>query len=267
MFQLGCQTRICFQNEILSGLTVALALVPEAVAFAFVAGVEPLVGLYAAFMVGLLASIFGGRHTRDSSLRRKTEHLLQKLLHRRVPQIVGLYMAGSWGFVQFVDWAVNQYALSPDLVNFAVALLLLFLPTVAWLAWRHGAPGRLPQGFACDADGRAVRVADLYLCRYTRGLPGDRCGGAWAGGGDRGEHLGDVRAEGTGAGDRDRRYRGGLLHRHRGLGGGRLLRPRPRPGHRLGHGNDVGQAAADATHVIGPFFNPLNKLVHLHDAG
>ena len=37
--------------ELLAGLTVALALVPEAVAFAFVAGVEPLVGLYAAFIV------------------------------------------------------------------------------------------------------------------------------------------------------------------------------------------------------------------------
>jgi SulP family sulfate permease len=61
MFQLGCATRACVQHEILSGLTVALALVPEAVAFAFVAGVDPLVGLYAAFMVGLLASIFGGR--------------------------------------------------------------------------------------------------------------------------------------------------------------------------------------------------------------
>ncbi len=61
MFRLGCETRVCAQNEILSGLTVALALVPEAVAFAFVAGVDPLVGLYAAFMVGLLASIFGGR--------------------------------------------------------------------------------------------------------------------------------------------------------------------------------------------------------------
>ncbi len=61
MFKLGCASRVCFQNEILSGLTVALALVPEAVAFAFVAGVDPLVGLYAAFMVGLLAAIFGGR--------------------------------------------------------------------------------------------------------------------------------------------------------------------------------------------------------------
>lgn len=49
------------QNDIFSGITVALALVPEAVAFAFVAGVDPLVGLYAAFMVGLITSIFGGR--------------------------------------------------------------------------------------------------------------------------------------------------------------------------------------------------------------
>jgi len=47
--------------EVLSGLTVALALVPEAVAFAFVAGVEPLVGLYAAFIVGLITAVFGGR--------------------------------------------------------------------------------------------------------------------------------------------------------------------------------------------------------------
>ena len=49
------------KNDVLSGLTVALALVPEAVAFAFVAGVEPLVGLYAAFMVGLVTSVIGGR--------------------------------------------------------------------------------------------------------------------------------------------------------------------------------------------------------------
>ncbi|MDE4097120.1 SulP family inorganic anion transporter [Phaeobacter gallaeciensis] len=49
------------RTELLSGLTVALALVPEAVAFAFVAGVHPLVGLYAAFMVGLITALIGGR--------------------------------------------------------------------------------------------------------------------------------------------------------------------------------------------------------------
>ena len=49
------------RTEILSGLTVALALVPEAVAFAFVAGVHPLVGLYAAFLVGLITALIGGQ--------------------------------------------------------------------------------------------------------------------------------------------------------------------------------------------------------------
>lgn len=49
------------KQDILSGLTVALALVPEAVAFAFIAGVPPVVGLYGAFMMGLVTSVFGGR--------------------------------------------------------------------------------------------------------------------------------------------------------------------------------------------------------------
>ena len=50
-----------FRIEILSGLTVALALVPEAIAFAFVAGVTPLSGLYAAFIIGLITALVGGR--------------------------------------------------------------------------------------------------------------------------------------------------------------------------------------------------------------
>jgi SulP family sulfate permease len=53
--------KIDYKTEILSGLTVALALIPEAVAFALIAGLDPLVGLYAAFMMGLVTSILGGR--------------------------------------------------------------------------------------------------------------------------------------------------------------------------------------------------------------
>lgn len=49
------------KDDLLSGLTVALALVPEAIAFAIIAGVPPLVGLYAAFMVCLITAIAGGR--------------------------------------------------------------------------------------------------------------------------------------------------------------------------------------------------------------
>ncbi|OYX22527.1 MAG: sodium-independent anion transporter [Algoriphagus sp. 32-45-6] len=53
--------RVDYKTEVLSGLTVALALIPEAVAFALIAGLSPLTGLYAAFVMGLVTSILGGR--------------------------------------------------------------------------------------------------------------------------------------------------------------------------------------------------------------
>ena len=61
MFSLIINKESNVKNDLLSGLTVALALVPEAVAFAFVAGVAPMVGLYAAFIMGLVAAALGGR--------------------------------------------------------------------------------------------------------------------------------------------------------------------------------------------------------------
>lgn len=53
--------KVDYKTEVLSGLTVAMALIPEAVAFALIAGLSPLTGLYAAFVMGLVTSIFGGR--------------------------------------------------------------------------------------------------------------------------------------------------------------------------------------------------------------
>lgn len=49
------------QSDVFSGLTVALALVPEAVAFSFVAGVSPMIGLFGAFMMCIITAVFGGR--------------------------------------------------------------------------------------------------------------------------------------------------------------------------------------------------------------
>lgn len=61
LIELKANNVATLKNDLLSGLTVSLALVPEAVAFAIVAGVQPLVGLYAAFMVGLITAVIGGR--------------------------------------------------------------------------------------------------------------------------------------------------------------------------------------------------------------
>jgi len=53
--------KVDYKSELLAGITVAMALVPEAIAFAFMAGLSPLTGLYAAFTMGLITSVFGGR--------------------------------------------------------------------------------------------------------------------------------------------------------------------------------------------------------------
>ncbi|GET22089.1 SulP family inorganic anion transporter [Prolixibacter denitrificans] len=57
----GLTQKVNYKNEVLSGLTVALALIPEALAFAIIAGLSPLTGLYSAFIMGIVTSILGGR--------------------------------------------------------------------------------------------------------------------------------------------------------------------------------------------------------------
>lgn len=53
--------KVNYKNEILAGLTVAMTMIPESLSFAILAGFPPLVGLYAAFIMGLITSVFGGR--------------------------------------------------------------------------------------------------------------------------------------------------------------------------------------------------------------
>ena len=61
MFDLKKYSSDNIKNDILSGLVVAVALVPEAIAFSFIAGVSPIVGLYTAFILGLITSLIGGK--------------------------------------------------------------------------------------------------------------------------------------------------------------------------------------------------------------
>jgi len=61
LFDLKKYTSANIKNDVLSGLVVAVALVPEAIAFSFIAGVSPIVGLYTAFMLGLITSLIGGK--------------------------------------------------------------------------------------------------------------------------------------------------------------------------------------------------------------
>ncbi|MFQ5632826.1 MAG: tetratricopeptide repeat protein, partial [bacterium] len=68
--------------------------------------------------------------------------LFRDLLQRRVPQILGLYFGASFAIIQFVQWLIDNYPVSPNLDQFSFVALASMVPTVLLLAYFHGKPGR-----------------------------------------------------------------------------------------------------------------------------
>jgi len=95
-FKLIERTSGSIKDDVLSGLTVALALVPEAVAFAFIAGISPIVGLYGAFMMGLVTSIIGGRPGMISGATGATAIVMVSLVK------IGTEMGGEGAGLQYL---------------------------------------------------------------------------------------------------------------------------------------------------------------------
>ena len=75
--------------------------------------------------------------TRDES-----PSLFKRLLSRRVPQIICIYLAACWTILQFIDWIVNRYALSPHLPDLALIIFLAMIPSILIVAYFHGRPGK-----------------------------------------------------------------------------------------------------------------------------
>lgn len=65
-----------------------------------------------------------------------------ELIHRRVPQILGLYIAGVWLGIEIGNWLIEQFSLPERLPAYLFVFLGILLPSVALLAWRFGAPGK-----------------------------------------------------------------------------------------------------------------------------
>jgi len=73
--------------------------------------------------------------------RQSQTTFIKELLTRRVPHILGGYLAASWIILEFMDWLVRRYPISPNLVEFCLVVLAALIPTVILLAWFHGKPG------------------------------------------------------------------------------------------------------------------------------
>jgi len=155
------------RGDTLSGITVALALIPEAIAFSIIAGVDPMVGLYASFCIAVIISITGGRPgmisaatgsmalvmvvlVRDFGL----EYLLAATVLTGIIQfILGLLKVGR--FISFIPYSV--------VLGFVNSLaILIFLAQVPFLI---GAPV-----FAYVIAAATIGII-LVLPRFTKSIP------------------------------------------------------------------------------------------------
>jgi SulP family sulfate permease len=152
--------------DILSGITVALALVPEAIAFAFVAKVDPLVGLYAAFFVGLITSVFGGRSGMISGATGAmavamvglvtvygVEYLFAAVLLAGLLQILaGIFQLGK--FIRLVPY--------PVMLGFVNGLaIVIFLAQLGQF--------KVPQDVSHDAEGSHSAIDVLFNGGWMQG--------------------------------------------------------------------------------------------------
>ena len=64
------------------------------------------------------------------------------MLSRRVPQFIGLYFAISWGIIQFINWAVERYLLSPNIIDLSLGVSISMIPSILILSYFHGRSGR-----------------------------------------------------------------------------------------------------------------------------
>lgn len=95
--------------------------------------------------------------------------MIAQLMQRRVPQFLGLYLGSGWVLLEFSDWVVERYLLSPYWVDLVLMVWLLLLPTVVIVAWFHGRPGPDPwtRGQRLFVGGNVVLAAGVMLSLAT----------------------------------------------------------------------------------------------------
>ncbi len=168
------------KDEVLSGLTVALALVPEAVAFSIIAGVSPLTGLYTAFIIGLITAILGGRPAMISGATGSVAVVVVSLVVRHGPEYL-FAAAVLMGLIQMLIGFLKmgkfiRLVPHPVIFGFVNGLaIIIFMAQMVQLKtvdaagnshWLTGAPLWIMLGFI------VVTMAIIhFLPKLTKAIP------------------------------------------------------------------------------------------------
>ncbi len=106
MFDIRKYSSQNIKNDILSGLVVAVALVPEAIAFSFIAGVSPIVGLYTAFILGLITAIIGGKPGMISGATGSVAVVIVGLVLEANAKLTALGMSGDELYMHMLNYVL-----------------------------------------------------------------------------------------------------------------------------------------------------------------
>src|SRR5690606_30020381 len=171
--------KVNYRTEILAGLTVAMTMIPESLSFAILAGFPPLVGLYGAFIMGLVTAVFGGRPGLISGGAGATVVVLIALMKSHGLEyifaavalagvfqiIVGLFKLGK--FIRLVPQPVMYGFVNGLAVIIFIAQLEQFKTTSGDAsAWLSGTPLLIMAGLV------ALTIAiTIFLPRFTKALP------------------------------------------------------------------------------------------------
>lgn len=184
MFDIKKYTSHNIKNDILSGLVVAVALVPEAIAFSFIAEVSPIVGLYTAFILGLITAIIGGKPGMISGATGSVAVVIIGLVLEANSMLKGLGVGGDELYIQVLNYVLLATILA-GLIQVLVGVFKLgkfirLVPQPALYGFVNGLAIVIAmaqfkffdnQGMAMYAIVFATMLIMYILPRYTKAIP------------------------------------------------------------------------------------------------
>ncbi len=172
------------KNDILSGLVVAVALVPEAIAFSFIAGVSPIVGLYTAFILGLITALIGGKPGMISGATGSVAVVMVGLVVMVNAKLTALGMSGDTLYIHMLNYVLLATILAGAIqVLFGVFKLGKFIrlvPQPALYGFVNGLAIVIAMAQFKFFDGQgasmyiivAITMLIMYfLPKYTKAIP------------------------------------------------------------------------------------------------
>ncbi|WP_297432636.1 SulP family inorganic anion transporter [Sulfurimonas sp.] len=172
------------KNDILSGLVVAVALVPEAIAFSFIAGVSPIVGLYTAFILGLITALIGGKPGMISGATGSVAVVMVGLVVMVNAKLTALGMSGDTLYIHMLNYVLLATILAGAIqVLFGVFKLGKFIRLVPQPALYGFVNGlaiviAMAQFKFFDGQGASMYIIVLitmlimyFLPKYTKAIP------------------------------------------------------------------------------------------------